>query len=178
MDHSLTYAAHTGAIEALFKDTFTASEGAEEGGRIERLAHELMSQTPDEDLRVVTTWDRGALIACIMFTRMTYTNSSDVFLLSPVAVSTAHQRRGVGQAILRFGLNALREEGATAVVTYGDPAYYAKVGFQPVSVYEVPAPHTLQYPHGWQAQSLSTAPLPVLQGPVRTVAAFDDPSLW
>ena len=101
-----------------------------------------------------------------------------VFLLSPVAVATAHQGKGVGQRLIAHGLDALRREGVEIAVTYGDPAFYGRVGFVPVSEMDLPAPQPLSQPQGWIAQSLTDAPLTPLLGPARCVAAFDDPALW
>ena len=75
-------------------------------------------------------------------------------------------------------LDALRQEGVDIAVTYGDPAFYGRVGFKPVSEADLPAPQPLGQPQGWIAQSLTDAPLTPLRGPARCVAAFDDPALW
>ena len=169
---------HAAAIAELFRATFTASEGAEEGELIGGLARRLMSQTPPDDLRVFSAWESGVLIGAILFTRLAFADDRTVFLLAPVAVATDRQRQGVGQALIRHGLGALRAEAVDVAVTYGDPAFYGRVGFLPVTVAEVPAPHALNHPHGWLGQSLTAAPLSPLEGPSRCVAAFDDPRLW
>jgi predicted N-acetyltransferase YhbS len=93
-------------------------------------------------------------------------------------VATAHQGRRIGQRLIGYGLDALRQEGVDIAVTYGDPDYYGRVGFAPVAVADVPAPHPLGQPEGWIAQSLTEAPLTPLRGPARCVPAFDDPALW
>jgi predicted N-acetyltransferase YhbS len=40
-------------------------------------------------------------------------------------------------------------------MTYGDPSYYAKVGFMPISEADAQAPFPLSHPEGWLAQSLT-----------------------
>jgi len=179
MDVSTEYQARTEAIAGLFAATFSASEGAEEGAVIGALARRLMAETPASDLRVFTAWDGGALVGAILFTRLAYAGDPrTVFLLSPVAVATAQQGRGIGQRLIAHGLDALRQEGADIAVTYGDPAFYGRVGFAPVAETVLPAPQPLGQPQGWLAQSLTGAPLAPLPGPARCVAAFDDPALW
>jgi len=84
----------------------------------------------------------------------------------------------VGQSLLRYGLSEMRRAGADVAVTYGDPAYYRKVGFRPVTTETIPAPRRLQYPAGWQAQSLTDAPLAPITGPLHCVQAIDDPVYW
>jgi len=49
--------------------------------------------------------------------------------LAPVAVDPAHQRAGVGGALVRSGLEACLELDWQAVFLVGDPRYYARFGF-------------------------------------------------
>ena len=63
-------------------------------------------------------------------------------------------------------------------VTYGDPAFYGKVGFAPITEDQVRPPCTLSFPHGWLGQSLTGRPLAPLKGPSRCVAALDKPEYW
>jgi putative acetyltransferase len=131
MDFSTDYETHAEAIAELFASTFTASEGAEEGALIGALARRLIAETPPGDLRVFTAWEDGALLGGIFFTRLTYAGDPrTVFLMAPVAVATAHQGKGVGQRLIAHGLDALRHEGVDIAVTYGDPAFYGRVGLQ------------------------------------------------
>jgi predicted N-acetyltransferase YhbS len=179
MDLSTDYAARTDAIAALFGATFAASEGAEEGKLIGDLARRLTAETPAGDLRVFTAEEDGALIGCIIFTRLAYAGDPrTVFLMAPVAVATGRQGEGVGQWLIARSLAALRQEGVDIAVTYGDPRFYGRAGFSPVSEAEVPAPQSLTQPEGWLARSLAGGPCAPLRGPVRCVAAFDDPALW
>lgn len=179
MKFSTAYLPHADAIAALFEATFTASEGAVEGALIGALAHRLIADTPPDDLRVFTAWEGGAVIGGIFFTRLVYPNDlSVVFLMAPVAVATDHQGQGVGQRLIAHSLDALAQQGVHMAVTYGDPAYYGRVGFRPVSVDEVPSPHPLNMPQGWLAQSLGGGGFAPLIGPAQAVRGFDDPALW
>jgi predicted N-acetyltransferase YhbS len=179
MDYSTDYTTHAEAIVELFASTFTASEGAEEGALIGALARRLIAETPAEDLRVFTAWEDGTLVGVIFFTRLTYEGDPrTVFMMAPVAVATVHQGKGIGQRLINHGLGALRQAGVDIAVTYGDPVFYGRVGFKPVTEADLPAPLPLQQPQGWSAQSLTEAPMTPLRGPARCVAAFDDPALW
>ena len=179
MDYSTDCTTHAEAIVKLFASTFTTSEGAEEGALIGALARRLIAETPTEDLRVFTAWEDGTLVGVIIFTRLTYEGDPrTVFMMAPVAVAKVHQGKGIGQRLIKHGLSALRQEGVDIAVTYGDPAFYGRVGFKPVTEADLPAPQPLQQPQGWIAQSLTEAPMTLLRGPARCVAAFDDPALW
>ena len=49
--------------------------------------------------------------------------------LAPMSVLPPWQRRGVGSALVRSGLDRCREAGLEAVVVLGHPAYYPRFGF-------------------------------------------------
>ncbi|MFV1874726.1 GNAT family N-acetyltransferase [Nioella sp.] len=165
-------------IVALFTDSFAASEGAEEGALIGGLV-EKMLETPAQELCVYTASDAGRLIGCICFSRLDYPQDPrQVMLLSPVAVATSAQGKGVGQALITHGLNALRAEGIDMAITYGDPAFYGRVGFSALTEEMAPPPLPLSHPEGWIGQSLSGADLSPLKGPSSCVAALNKPDYW
>lgn len=115
----------------------------------------------------------------IVFSRLTYEQDErTVFVLAPVAVATDEQGKGIGQRLLTHGLAALRNAGVDIVMTYGDPNYYAKVGFVPISEADAQAPFRLKQPEGWQGQSLTNRALAPLKGPSRCVEALNDPVFW
>lgn len=55
----------------------------------------------------------------------------DVQVLSPVGVLPAAQRRRVGSALIRRGLEILQERASPLVFVEGPPRYYARFGFEP-----------------------------------------------
>ena len=174
-----TYKEDTDEIVTLFASTFANSEGEEEGRIIGQLANDLLSKTGEKDIFVFSALDEGALAGAIAFTRLTFPDDPrTVFLLSPVAVATTHQGKGIGQKLIAHGLGVLRENGVDAVLTYGDINFYARVGFAQISEEMAKAPLPLQYPEGWLGQSLSSPELKPLAGPSYCVEAFNDPSYW
>ena len=52
------------------------------------------------------------------------------YLVGPVAVLPAYQRRGLGSALVRAGLAELRSRGADGCVLVGDPRFYERFGFR------------------------------------------------
>lgn len=52
------------------------------------------------------------------------------FGLGPVSVRPDRQGRGIGNALIRQGLNELRAQGAAGCVLLGDPGYYRRFGFE------------------------------------------------
>jgi len=163
----------------LFAATFTASEGADEGALIGNLVSNLLSSTPHEDIYVFTAHDRGEIIAGAIFSRLIYTDDPrSVFILSPMAVVTDRHGQGIGQALLKHALAVLRDNGVSVAITYGDPAFYGKVGFLPLDEGTAAAPLPLSFPMGWIGQSLSEEPLHALKGKCTCVAALNDPAIW
>jgi putative acetyltransferase len=60
-----------------------------------------------------------------------------IMALGPMAVRPDRQRRGIGSALARAGLDACRRLGHEVVVVLGPPAFYARFGFvtaRPVGV--------------------------------------------
>lgn len=166
-------------IAALFGDVFAASEGAGEGALIGALARELVEETPAGDRFVFVALDRGQVVGAIVFSRIVYGGDDrTVFVLAPVAVATDRQGEHIGQRLIRHGLDALRAAGTEVALTYGDPAYYEKVGFRPITVGTAPAPFPLSQPQGWLGQSLTGRELGRLKGPASCVGALSDPAFW
>lgn len=166
-------------IAEFFEAVFAASEGPDEGAVIKALVERILSDTSPDDLLVTLAEAEDGLAGAVLYTPLWYDEDERrVMMMAPVAVRTGLQKQGWGQALIRHGLELLASRGVDIVVTYGDPAYYAKTGFRPISEEEAAAPKPLSIPQGWQAQGLSESFREPLKGGSRCVAAFDDPGLW
>jgi putative acetyltransferase len=77
----------------------------------------------------------GEIVGHILFSPVTLDGQPALRImgLAPMAVRPSHQRRGVGAALVRAGLDCCRELGAQAVVVLGHPGYYPRFGFTPAS---------------------------------------------
>ncbi|MBA2266265.1 MAG: N-acetyltransferase [Chloroflexi bacterium] len=76
----------------------------------------------------------GRLIGHILFTRGLLDAPErlvDVLVLSPVSVSTAFQRMGVGATLIRHGLEQIAARPEPLVFLEGSPGYYRRFGFRP-----------------------------------------------
>jgi len=186
-DNTLRFSTDTTGRKAeifeMMRAAFAASEGAAEGDLIATLARDLLETTQTEDLCVCLADDDNGghreLAGAIFFSRLTYPEDPrTVFVLGPVAIAPARQRQGVGLALLRYGLEQQRAQGVEVALTYGNPAYYGKVGYMPISQDDIAAPYPLQHAFGWLGQSLTDAPLGKLAGPATCVPAFADPAYW
>ena len=179
MDFSQGHSDSRDEIIELFKATFTASEGKDEGKLIAGLVSDIFATTKGKDIFVFTAWDNGTLTGSIIFSRLDYDQDDrTVFMLSPVAVAMNRQGQGIGQKLLNFGLNEIRSQSVDVAITYGDPNYYSKVGFLQITERQAQSPLKLQYPEGWLAQSLSSDRFDPLSGPSRCVEAFNNSVYW
>jgi putative acetyltransferase len=165
-------------VEQLFTKTFSDSEGESEGTIVGGLAGELMRSTSRSGLYGFVARDGAELVGGILFSRMRFEQEIKAFILAPVATRTDHQRRGVGQKLINFGLNVLKEDGVELVLTYGDPRFYSKVGFRGITETLVPPPFKLSRPHGWMAQPLVGDQIDPITGKSRCVEALNKPEYW
>lgn len=165
-------------IVELFRSAFAASEGADEGELIAKLVAELCKIICDGNVICFAASEKGLILGSIFFTKLIYESKSKVFMLAPVAVSTAYQKRGIGTKIINYGLQQIKSYGADVVVTYGDPAYYSKVGFSPLPESRLRAPKKLSMPFGWLGQSLSEHEIPSIPGRPDCVEPFNHEKYW
>ena len=170
-------------ITQLFTQTFTDSEGENEGKTVGKLANDLLTTTDPTELLCFVAEDDSIesdskVVGAIIFTPLTVDDETKAYLLSPVAVSTQVQKRGIGQQLINFGLQTLKEQGVELAVTYGDPSYYSRVGFEQITVEQIPAPYNLSYPHGWIAQSLIGGEIKVASEQSSCVEALAHAQYW
>ena len=165
-------------VKKLFTSVFTDSEGQAEGKLIGNLVFEMQETTEPHDIFGFIAKDEKNIIGCIFFTRMEFENNINAFILSPVAIATQHQKQGVGQNLIEYGINYLKKNNVKLLFTYGDPSFYAKVGFKYISESIVKAPLKLTYPEGWLAQSLVSKNVEPITGNSTCVSALNNQKYW
>lgn len=141
---------------------------------------------PEEDLRPIVSallgsahghlslgaFDGGALTGHVLFTFC----DDNAALLAPLAVHPAHQRQGLGTALVRDGLARLTAQGIARVFLLGDPGYYGRLGFTPEREVTTPCPIPPDWAPAWQ--SLRLAPGGPGAGPLGVPEPWRDPALW
>jgi putative acetyltransferase len=76
--------------------------------------------------------DGDAVVGHILFSPLAITTETGAIAaaaLAPVAVLPEQQRRGIGSALIRRGLELCTDRGCVAVVVVGHPDYYPRFGF-------------------------------------------------
>ena len=165
-------------VVELFIKVFTDSEGKDEGSLIGCLVSDLIATTGDLDLIGFVATSDETIIGSIFFSRLTLSNDKAAFILSPVAIATNKQGKGLGQQLIKFGIEHLKSLGIDLVFTYGDPNFYSKVGFRQITEDIVRAPLKLSYPEGWLAQALNSGTIEVINGSSQCVMALSDQQYW
>lgn len=128
-----------------------------------------LRDTPDLILSLVAE-SHGELIGHIMFSRVSAVSesaSAQLACLAPMAVRPDRQRKGIGAALIRRGLEMVAALKFLAVVVVGDPAYYSRFGFTPEAAALLSCPYSGPY---LQALDLSSGFLEAL-GPARLTFA-------
>lgn len=165
-------------VTSHFMSVFSLSEGEKEGRIIGNLVSKLSSGIDNENIICLGVYENESLVGSIFFTRLRFDESIRVYMLAPVAVSTEHQGKGIGQALINFGLNELKSRSVDVVITYGDPSFYSKVGFQTLPESVIQAPLKLSMPEGWLGQCLTGGVIPTINERPTCVKEFNDPTYW
>ena len=162
----------------LFTEVFSASEGETEGQVIGGLVSDLIATTEPQDLIGFVAISGEDIVGSIFFSRLVVPGDKVSFILSPVAVATNEQGKGIGQQLISYGNSHLKSLSVDLAFTYGDPNFYSKVGFNPISENIVKAPFKLSYPEGWLVQSLDDSSIKAMQGTSQCVDALNDEKYW
>jgi len=76
----------------------------------------------------------GAVVGHVLFSRMAIEADGAALSgagLAPVSVPPGSQGQGIGDALIRAGLDALREQGVAISFVLGHTAYYPRFGYSP-----------------------------------------------
>ena len=123
-------AADIPVIHALNRAAFETATEAELVDALRDQAEPIVSLVAD---------DRGSIVGHILFSPVTLSGGRGLKImgLAPMAVLPAEQRRGIGSALVRAGLEHCTQLGCGAVVVLGHPEYYPRFGFIPASQFGV-----------------------------------------
>lgn len=114
------------AIRALNDASFGSTEESQLIDNLRTSGAALLSLVAEEE---------GETIGHIFFSRIWLNPDSgdgakeSMVALAPMCVSSVHQKKGVGGALIQQGLRILRQRGEKAVFVLGHKSYYPKFGF-------------------------------------------------
>lgn len=119
-------------VEAIAGVIAAAFAGTPQGGRFEQRVVDVLRADGRLSVSLVAERDER-VIGHVAFSPVTIGagETAGWYGLAPLAVLPYCQRQSVGAGLVRTGLDALRRLGARGCVVLGDPAYYARFGFEP-----------------------------------------------
>jgi len=114
------------AVKAVHEAAFGSPAEANLVAALRRQAEPFISPVAEKD---------GKVVGHIMFSPVVLTGHAGrkIMRLAPMAVAPEHQRKGIGSALVRAGLERCKEFGFGAVVVLGHPAFYPRFGFSPAA---------------------------------------------
>ncbi|MEN6368789.1 MAG: N-acetyltransferase [Thermotogota bacterium] len=117
----------SGDIAAVRRVNDRAFGRAAEGAVVDQLRDacpDAVSLVADED---------GEILGHVFFSPVLVTRDGGVVRegmgLGPLAVAPERQRQGIGSALVRAGVDILRDRGCPFVLVIGHPSYYPRFGF-------------------------------------------------
>jgi len=160
MDIRVEEAADRAAVYIIYEEAF--------GQRIEAELVQHLHDDGDLILSLIAHGDTPS--GHIAFSRLALHETPTIkgSVLAPLAVRPALQKKGVGSALVRDGLERLKADGYDLVVVLGDPNYYARFGFTPRLASQLKTPYDGPY---LQALALSEKGKEA-HGPVSYARAF------
>lgn len=155
--------------EALHDAAFGTTRGRRESLERELLRGLRADGSPIEELTFVAELE-GEVVGHVVCSRATIGAGHSVGL-GPLAVLPAHQRQGIGAALLMSVVASAERLAEPALVLLGDPEYYGFFGFVPA------ARHGIGSPGPWSEESFQVLTLrawrPEMAGPFRYAPAFE-----
>lgn len=119
-----------GAIDSVIRAAFGATEYGHQG---EAELVRMIDAEGDVMVSLVAERD-GALVGHVLFSRMDVEADGASLSgagLAPVSVAPAAQAHGIGDALIRAGLDSLREQGVAISFVLGHEGYYPRFGYSP-----------------------------------------------
>jgi putative acetyltransferase len=110
------------AVQAVIESAFERSAEAHLVAALRDQAQPVISLVAEQ---------RDTIIGHIMFSPVLLPGRPEMRImgLAPLAVAPEHQRKGIGSALVRVGLEQCHQLDFGAVVVLGHPAYYPRFGF-------------------------------------------------
>ena len=93
------------------------------------------------ELELVAELD-GAVVGHILFSYIDLVGEENLLFLglAPMSVRPEFQRRRIGSALVRVGLEAAEARGESMVIVLGHPQFYSRFGFEPSVSYGIESP--------------------------------------
>jgi len=136
-------------IKAISEITTAAFESLAISGHTEQFIIDALRDSNALAISLVAVAGKK-VVGHIAFSPVTVSDGSlGWYGLGPISVSPELQKQGIGKALIREGLSALKSLGAKGCILVGDPGYYEQLGFhspQDLVIEGVPQENVLVLP--------------------------------
>lgn len=123
-------AADTEAVDTIIRAAFAGTDFGHQG---EAELVRMIEADGDALVSLVAERD-GAIVGHVLFSRMNVEADGQKFAgagLAPVSVVPSAQGQGIGDALIRAGLDAIRDQGVAISFVLGHETYYPRFGYSP-----------------------------------------------
>jgi len=117
----------------------------------------------------------AVIVGHILFSPVTLSGHSNLKImgLAPMAVEPAHQKQGIGSALVKIGLEKCKELGYGAVVVLGHTWLYPRFGFSPSVRYGIRCEYDVPE-EAFMVLEIETGYLRGVYGAIKYHPAFDN----
>lgn len=149
-----------------------------------KLVAELLTDPTAEPVVSLLAFDKTKPVGHILFTRAYFDGRKDspmMHILAPLAVIPEYQRQGIGEMLIRTGVQKLREKESNLVFVLGHKEYYPRHGFQPHAArlgYFAPYPIPEEYGDCWMVQTVSRKGFDIGKGKIICCDILNKPEHW
>lgn len=176
MDIRLFQKADLASVQKVIETSFPDEENEE----ISQFAFDLSTETSSPQIVSLVAEVDNQIIGYVSYSPIFLKSDASIsgYILAPLAVSTEHQKQGVGRKLINHGIDILTKAGVGVLLVYGDPDYYGRFGFnEGIGRLFVP-PYPLEYPFGWTGMVLNGTSIPDTPNQFDCVASLSKPELW
>ena len=162
------------------RDLYLQAFSDDEKEIVASLASNLLNEETTPPTLSLVTEIEGSLAGHIVFSPVTPDTATDLrgYILAPLAVRPEYQLRGIGSKLIESGIEHLKKNGIDVIFVYGDPAYYARFGFQSETAIKYIPPYELEYPSGWLAIAFNETGRINESVKISCVGPLLNPKLW
>lgn len=149
-----------------------------------KLVAELLNDRTAEPIVSLLAFHNNKAIGHILFTRAYVEGIEEdpmIHILAPLAVRPEYQRQGIGNLLIKTGIQLLQEKGTHLIFVLGHKEYYPKYGFIPNAKrlgYPAPYPILDEYADCWMVLPISEKGFNVGKGKIKCSKILNEPEHW
>jgi putative acetyltransferase len=169
--------------DAELNDILLVESEAFNSGKEVDLTKEILADPTAKPVLSLMAFIGGEPAGHILFTKAHLLKGSRevaVSFLAALAVISKFQRRGIGGALVKKGLELLSSAGVELVFVVGHLAYYPRHGFAPAAKlgFETPHPMAEEHADAWMVRALRAGVIGFVSGKVVCYDTLNKPELW